>query len=258
MGEPAASYEERRRRLAASFAEGGARYAELRPAYPVAAVDWLVGGGAPRDVVDVGAGTGKLTGVLAALGHRVVAVEPSADMLTTLRGDHPGVAAYEGTGEATRLPAGSADVVTYAQAWHWVEPAAASAEAARILRPGGVLGLIWNFLDLDDPAAARVHAAMRSLDGPEPAPYDDESARGVTGAFTHEEGRDFRWVLPTTTAAVAALVTTRSYYLDAAPRGRELLERRVGEAVTEAYGPVGDLRVDLPYRTRAHRFRVAG
>ena len=108
----------------------------------------------PLHVADVGAGTGKLSRVLLAAGHEVTAVEPSAEMLAELVAAVPGVRGLLGRGEALPLPDASVDAVTYAQAWHWVEPEVGCAEAARVLRPGGVLGLVWNFRRTDNPLGA--------------------------------------------------------------------------------------------------------
>lgn len=131
---------------AASFDGVAETYDAARPSYPRASVDWLVPREA-RDVVDVGAGTGKFTALLPRPGREVVAVEPSEAMLAVLRAALPGVRTVAGSGERMPLPDDSADAVTFAQAWHWVDVDAASAEAARVLRPGGTLGLVWNLRD---------------------------------------------------------------------------------------------------------------
>ena len=121
-------------------------YERARPTYPEDAVRWLAGD-EPRDVVDLGAGTGKLTRSLVALGHRVTAVEPSMEMLGQPRSAVPGAIAIEGTAESIPLADGSADVVTAAQAFHWFDKPMALREMARVLRPGGRLALVWNARD---------------------------------------------------------------------------------------------------------------
>jgi SAM-dependent methyltransferase len=133
-------------RRAASFGSVADAYERGRPGYPDDAVRWLAGE-APRDVVDLGAGTGKLTRSLVALGHRVTAVEPLAEMLAELRAAVPDATALAGSAESIPLDAESVDVVTCAQAFHWFDHGPALAEIARVLRPGGRLSLVWNTRD---------------------------------------------------------------------------------------------------------------
>ena len=157
MGAMALADDARRRTSFGTLVDPG-RYDDLRPGYTADAVHWLVGAPSrPLRVLDLAAGTGKLTRVLRALGHEVVAVDPSEAMLgalaASLPGD-PGVQVLVGTAEEVPLPDASVDAVTVGQAWHWLRPAAAVAELARVLRPGGVLGLAWNARDLAVPWAA--------------------------------------------------------------------------------------------------------
>ena len=125
---------------ARSFGQVAEAYERARPGYPEDAVRWLVGD-EPRDIVDLGAGTGKLTRSLVALGHRVVAVEPLPEMIARLRTAVPGAIAIEGGAEAIPLDAASADVVIAAQAFHWFDHGPALREIARVLRPGGRIAL---------------------------------------------------------------------------------------------------------------------
>jgi SAM-dependent methyltransferase len=106
-------------------------------------VAWLVPPGAAR-VVDVGAGTGKLTGPLLALGLEVAAVEPDPGMLAVLRREHPAAVPYLAGADALPIPAAGVDAVLAAQAWHWFPHERAIAEVRRVLRPGGWLGVVWN------------------------------------------------------------------------------------------------------------------
>ncbi len=131
---------------AASFGGVADAYERARPGYPDDAVGWLAGA-EPCDVVDLGAGTGKLTRSLVALGHRVTAVEPLEEMLAQLRHAVPGATSARGSAEEIPLPDGSADVVTCAQAFHWFDREVALREMARVLRPGGRLALVWNTRD---------------------------------------------------------------------------------------------------------------
>lgn len=144
---------------ALSFGSVAESYERSRPGYPDDAVQWLVGT-TTLDVVDLGAGTGKLTRSLVALGHRVTAVEPLPEMLAQLRVAVPGARAVEGGAEAIPLPDASADVVTAAQAFHWFDHGPALREIARVLRPGGRIVLIWNMRDESEEWVAELSDAM--------------------------------------------------------------------------------------------------
>ena len=139
-----------RRERSLSFGSQAAAYERGRPSYPPEAVDWLL---APtdtwtaRDVLDLGAGTGKLTTRLVERGLTVIAVDPIAEMLEMLRTALPDTPALLGSAEQIPLPDNAVDAVLVAQAWHWFDQEQAVAEIARVLRPGGRLGVLWNTRD---------------------------------------------------------------------------------------------------------------
>lgn len=130
-----------------SFGAAASAYAEHRPDYAHAAVQWALGRSPGPRVLDLGAGTGKLTATLAELGAEVVAVEPDPAMLATLRGTLPGIRALPGSAEAIPLPDSSVDAVLAGNAMHWFDMDIAGPEIARVLTPGGVLAGLWNVLD---------------------------------------------------------------------------------------------------------------
>jgi SAM-dependent methyltransferase len=134
------------RRRGSSFGAVADVYERSRPGYPGDAVRWLAGDVA-RDVVDLGAGTGKLTRSLVSLGHRVTAIEPLPEMLAQLEATVPGAIARAGSAESIPLADATADVVTVAQAFHWFDRPVALREIARVLRPDGRLALVWNARD---------------------------------------------------------------------------------------------------------------
>ena len=139
-----------RRERSLSFGSQAAAYARGRPSYPPEAVDWLLAPSdtwAARDVLDLGAGTGKLTTRLVERGLQVVAVDPIAEMLEMLRTALPDTPALLGSAEQIPLLDNAVDAVLVAQAWHWFDPERAVAEIARVLRPGGRLGVLWNTRD---------------------------------------------------------------------------------------------------------------
>jgi SAM-dependent methyltransferase len=165
-------------RTARAFGGAAEVYDRVRPGYPPEAVDWLsrvLGLGEGVTVVDLAAGTGKLTVPLLATGARVIAVEPSEGMLRVLREAAPKAESIEGTAEEIPLPPSSVDAVVVAQAFHWFANDAALAGIHRVLRPGGVLGLVWNRRVLGHPA----HAALeRAID-----PWKGDAPRHRSGAW---------------------------------------------------------------------------
>jgi SAM-dependent methyltransferase len=147
---------------AIGFASAADLYERARPSYPQEAIDWLVAQtrlASGSTVVDLGAGTGKLTRLLLPSGARVVAVEPIAEMRAHIQGAE----VLDGTAEAMPLPDGSADVVTVAQAFHWFDHDRALPEIHRVLCEGGKLVIVWNMRDLDDPLQRGVEELLRPI-----------------------------------------------------------------------------------------------
>ncbi len=132
---------------ASSFGAAAAAYNQHRPDYAVAAVRWALEPARGPRVLDLGAGTGKLTSTLIALGADVIAVEPDPAMLTELRRALPAVRALRGSAEAIPLPDASVDAVLAGNALHWFDMAVAGPELARVLAPGGLLAGLWNIMD---------------------------------------------------------------------------------------------------------------
>jgi SAM-dependent methyltransferase len=136
-------------RRARSFGATAATYAEHRPDYPADGIRWGLeaAAGEVSRVLDLAAGTGKLTGGLLSLGLPVTAVEPDEAMRAQLSARFPTVPALPGTAESIPLPTSSVDAVFVGQAFHWFDREAALAEIARVLRPGGALAALWNAED---------------------------------------------------------------------------------------------------------------
>jgi SAM-dependent methyltransferase len=143
---------------ARSFGAVAAAYDAGRPTFPADALTWILGPGRLQ-ILDLGAGTGKLSKVAASLGHDVVAVDPSEEMLALCR-HVPGVDTMVGAAESIPLAHASVDAVLVGQAFHWFEHARALPEIARVLRPQGVLGLLWNHHDTVVPWVRRLHRAI--------------------------------------------------------------------------------------------------
>ncbi|WP_102223528.1 class I SAM-dependent methyltransferase [Acidimangrovimonas sediminis] len=171
---------------ATGYAAASDTYARGRPGYPPELEAWLLGRmalGPGMRVVELGAGTGKFTRLLAGTGAEVTAVEPVAEMRDTLAAALPGVTVQGGTADETGLARGAADVVICAQAFHWFATTEALDEIARILRQGGSLGLVWNIRDETTPWVAELTRIM--------TPYEGDAPRFHTGAwrkvFPHPE-----------------------------------------------------------------------
>jgi SAM-dependent methyltransferase len=229
-----------------AFADVAGAYERGRPGYPSEAVRWLVGD-EPRDVVDLGAGTGKLTRTLVALGHRVTAVEPLDEMRAQLAVVLPEVSAVAGSAESMPLPDASADVVTSAQAFHWFDHDDALPEIARVLRPAGRLALVWNSRDDRDPWMARLSAIIgnETIQESDVVPILDAS-----GLFRWVETKRFAFEQVLDRDGLLDLVLSRSYLAKLPPEDREPVLEAVGALFDETAEDGG---VRLAYVTECFR-----
>jgi SAM-dependent methyltransferase len=228
---------------ARGFARSADAYERARPDYPAEAIAWLAersGLGPGRTVVDLAAGTGKLTRPLAATGAELVAVEPVAEMRARIG---PAAArALEGTAEAMPLPDASADAVTVGQAFHWFDGPAALAEIHRVLRAGGALALVWNRRPLDAPVHAAIEAIIVGHRGATPRHASGRwrDAFEATTLFGPLDEREFAHSRPQDADALADRIGSTSFVaaLDDGPRAEVLAAVRA----LAADGPV-----DVPY-----------
>lgn len=245
-----------REEMSLSFGSAARAYESGRPDYPREAVDWMLAPVRQYDralrVADVGAGTGKLTRTIAETGAEVVAIDPDPDMLGALREHVHGVPTFVGTAERMPLPDASLDAMLLGQAWHWVAVAAASAEAGRVLRAGGVLGLVWNIRDESVPWVAALSRAMHGSHAERML-----SADGVrVGApFDGLEQRTWSWTRTLTRSALIDMVSSRSYVITASDAERGAILAEVGRLFDErrVVDAAGTEVVDLPYTTHAYR-----
>ena len=155
--------------------EGASLYEKARPGYAPAAVDFIISTfniDSTSRVLDLAAGTGKLTRQLLGSGAQITAVEPLPGMRQAFAEALPAITVVEGTAEAIPLPAESVDLVTAGQAWHWFDSKAALAEVTRIVKLGGALTLLWNVYDQTEPWM-REFAAIRKS-GTDSTPWRDE------------------------------------------------------------------------------------
>jgi SAM-dependent methyltransferase len=229
-----------------AFAEVAGAYERGRPTYPEEAVRWLAGD-EPCDVVDLGAGTGKLTRALVALGHRVTAVEPLTEMRAQLESAVPGVAAVGGNAKSMPLDDASADVVTCAQAFHWFDHAVALPEIARILRPGGRLALVWNTRDDRDTWVAELSEIIGNESIGE---SDVEGPIRRSELFDAVEKAEFRFEQALDRETLLDLVLSRSYCAKLPQEDREPILDAVGGLYDQTAGAEG---VRLAYVTECFR-----
>ncbi|WP_045877377.1 class I SAM-dependent methyltransferase [Pseudofrankia sp. DC12] len=207
-------------------------YDAARPTYPDTLFDDLERlAGRPiagTDVVEVGAGTGIATRGLLDRGARVVPFDIGASMLGRLRERTPGIPAALGDGEALPLRAGVADLVCYAQAWHWMRVPAAAAEAARVLRPGGALAVWWNDVDAEDERwwqrqQDRLEAMSPGYTrGYRTRPYADELR--WTGQFADVVTLAGRWVRRLDLETYLTWLRSKSYVAAIGDREQDFLE----------------------------------
>jgi SAM-dependent methyltransferase len=248
-------------RRGSSFGAVAAAYAEHRPDYPAEAVRWCVAPAgrevAGLRVLDLGAGTGKLTALLTALGADVTAVEPDEAMLAELRRQVPSARSLAGPAEAIPLPDGSVDAVLCGQSMHWFDLSLAVPEIARVLVPGGVIGAMWN---MDDDSVDWV-AGLRDAADAAGGPTLTRSRTGGTGMgpgqldpdlFTAVERADFRNAQPRTADSLLATLGTHSQVLIMAPDERDRLLGQV-RGYLASRPETSDGEFELPMVTAALR-----
>jgi SAM-dependent methyltransferase len=214
-------------RRALSFGAAAEAYAAARPTYPEEAVRFVLPADARR-VLDLGAGTGKLTSVLLELGLDVVAVEPDDEMRALV---DPRAVALRGRAEDVPLEDGSVDAVVVGQAWHWFDEAAAMASVRRVLRPGGTLGLLWNVLDDTEgwPRALADHVGMEDrlsyVRPDEITPYDGAPGGWRRRLFRHEQPADADLVVANLASRSIVIVRPEPERAAHLERARSLLPR---------------------------------
>jgi SAM-dependent methyltransferase len=234
--------EETRQQRSLSFGQEAAAYERGRPSYPPEAIDWLLPPGS-KDVLDLGAGTGKLTTRLVERGLQVFAVDPIPEMLELLSSSLPDTPALLGTAEEIPLPDDSVDTVLVAQAWHWFDLERAIKEVARVLRPGGRLGLLWN---ARDERLGWVKDLGRIIG------HEDETfSNTVTlpDPFTDLERHRVEWTSYLTPQALIDLVASRSYSITSPEQVRTRTLDRVRNLLATHPALANSSGLALPYIT---------
>jgi ubiquinone/menaquinone biosynthesis C-methylase UbiE len=236
-------------RWSGSFGAVAEAYDRGRPSYPAEAVAWLVGGEA-KVVLELGAGTGKLTRELVAQGHAVYATEPDAAMLAVLEERVPGCSAKLAGAEEIPANDRSVDVVVAGQAFHWFDHEVALPEIARVLKPGGHLAIAWNFFDQRIPWVRRLVEAM----GEHSMTAASHEALVTSKLFGFVEDKAFPHWQDVNRETLLDTVASRSYIssLDEAAREARLDAVR---ALYDDYGRGHD-GMQLAYRTECFRAQV--
>ena len=240
-----------RKENAASFDLTADAYERGRPEYPTEAVDWLLPADA-HTVLDLGAGTGKLTRALTTRGLEVIAVDPSPRMLDQLREAVPGATVHQGTAEDIPLADATVDAIVVGQAWHWVDQDVALPSVARVLRPGGTLGLVWNIRDERAPWVARLTEVMHQAEGE--AFIEGGNIR--QGPFGEIETATFEWSREFTREQIFDLVNSRSYVITASPEERERILTGVATLLDTDPDVGGQTTWTMPYVTHGFRMRL--
>ena len=239
-------------RRASSFGSRAADYAEHRPDYPVDAVRWALApiSTATPTVLDLAAGTGKLTAVIASLDLDVIAVEPDDAMRAELAALMPEVTAVSGTAEQIPLADASVDAVLVGQALHWFDHEKALPEIGRVLRPGGVLAGLWNDDDL-------TIEWVRTLDRIPSSTDHRQNKRGIDlptqlGPFCELAHREFRHAQRRTAESLVATASTHSLFLTMAePERSRTLDAML--AYLKSQPETADGEFDYPLRTEVLR-----
>jgi SAM-dependent methyltransferase len=235
------------RAAATGFARSVEAYERARPEYPPEAIAWLAREldlGPGRTVVDLAAGSGKLSRPLAKLGCEVVAIEPVAEMRAAIG---PCIEALDGTAEAMPMADDSADAVAVGQAFHWFDGPKALAEIERVLRPGGALALVWNRRPIE---RSPLHQQLTEI----MAPYREDAPAHASGKWREAfAGRDLQewthdFVQRLDADGLADRVGSTSFIaaLDDPERERVLEQVRA---------LVGEGEVEVPYECEIHVWR---
>lgn len=226
-------------------------YERSRPGYPPEAVAWIaerLGLRAGRTVLDLAAGTGKLTRALLNGGARVIAVEPGDAMRAELDRVAPDAETLRGSAEEIPLPDASVDAITVGQGFHWFRHDEAIPELHRVLRPGGGVALVWNLRDADAPLQHEISELIAPF-VPQDRPAAEESQLQLAESelFGPLEERRFAFVQKLDTATLAERIASVSFVAAAPPAARRELDAKL-RVVAEGLGGC----VDFPYVTAAY------
>ena len=243
---------------AGGFASAAPTYARIRPTYARSSIGEVKDAiGTSATVLDLAAGTGILTGQLTRAGLQLLAVEPVAEMLSQLQRSLPAVPALRGVAEQLPFAAASVDAVVVGTAFHWFDGPTAAAEAARVLRDGGVLALLWNQRD-DSVDWVRRYGEILLSERPQGRPYENadwEAVVAATSSFGPVERSSHANPQPSSPTALVQRASSTSFVADAPPEQRARVLDRVRDLAESHPELSGRTRFDLPYVTELYLWR---
>ncbi len=255
-----------------SFGEVASTYERFRPGPPSAAIAWMLPDAATT-VVDLGAGTGAMTQELVGKVDRVFAIEPDDRMRGILASKLPEVTALSGTGESIPLATSSVDVVLASSSWHWMEANRARQETARVLVPGGTLGVVWAGPDPDGPFVSQAQAMLSQMSSGQAASSDGDLDLGRVvmdtenrvesvlripedSPFAQPEHQVLAWDVALTADDLMGLLETFSWIITMPEDRRTHVVSEARRLLRDELGISGDVTVDVQYRSEAWRTRL--
>lgn len=263
-------------RRSGSFGAVASTYERFRPGPPPAAIAWMLPDSA-NIVVDLGAGTGAMTKDLLGKVDRVIAIEPDDRMREILASNLPEVTALRGTGESMPLDTSSVDVVLASSSWHWMDPDRALQETARVLVPGGTLGVVWAGPDPDGPFVSQAQAMLTEMSSGQKGPTassdrEPDLGRDVMDTenrvetvvripddslFTQPEQTSLTWDVPLTADELIGLLGTFSWIITMPDDRRAHVISEARRVLREGLGISGDVTVNIQYRSEVWRTHLA-
>ena len=265
---------------ASSFGEVAENYDSFRPAPAASAVGWVLEDRHVPVALDLGAGTGACTRLLLAHADQVRAVDPDERMRHVLSAEVPMATVLAGQGELIPLPEASVDAVLASSSWHWMQPEQTLAEVARVLRPGGTLGVLWSGPDPEGPFMLQARALLeaRSLDTESDSSGSSSGSSGGSLAdvvladadrrsptltipddrnhpFDQPEFAEFTQDVALTADQLIGLMGTLSLFILMSEERRQRIFSEARRLLREALGIEGQITVDVAFKTEAWRAR---
>jgi SAM-dependent methyltransferase len=259
-------------RRSGSFGAVASTYERFRPGPPPGAIAWMLPDSA-KIVVDLGAGTGAMTKDLLGKVDLVMAIEPDDRMREILTSNLSEVTALRGTGESMPLDTSSVDVVLASSSWHWMDADRAMQETARVLVPGGTLGVVWAGPDPDGPFVSQAQAMLTEMSSGQKGPIANSNRTPDLGRemmdtenrvetvlriphgslFTQPEQTSFTWDVPLTADELIGLLGTFSWIITMPDDRRAHVISEARRVLRDGLGISGDVTVDIQYRSEAWR-----